>query len=200
MAGLDPILSNWSDVVHKIQCGDADAIAELYEAMLAGVRPKLTRSIEKQWVEDRFHEILVIVIEAIQRGDVREPERLMGFIRTVAHRRVVAHIRDASRERRYFAGADLEPPAPFDQGPERTAVRRESIERIRKMLSRLTPMDAEILKRFYFQSQAPEQICREMAISPTQFRLHKSRGLARCLELVNRADARHHAAFLARTA
>jgi RNA polymerase sigma-70 factor (ECF subfamily) len=187
--------------VQKVQIGDADAIAELYQAMLAGVRPKLTRSIEKQWVEDRFHEILVIVIEAIQRGDVREPERLMGFVSTIAHRRVVAHIRDATRERQYFASANVEPLAPFEQGPERAAVRRESIERIRRVLSRLTPLDAEILERFYFQSQGAEQICREMKLSGTQYRLRKSRGLARCLELVHRADrTRSLAPLLARTA
>ncbi len=187
--------------MQKIQFGDADAIAELYQAMLAGVRPKLTRSIEKQWVEDRFHEILVIVIEAIQRGDIREPERLMGFVRTIAHRRVVAHIRDATRERQSCASADVEPLAPFEQGPERVAVRRESIERIRRVLSAMTRMDAEILERFYFQSQAPVQICREMQLSTTQFRLRKSRGLARCLELVHRADVgRRPVPLMARTA
>jgi len=49
----------------------------------------------------------------------------------------------------------------------------------------LSQRDREILKRFFLQEQSQEQICREMALTETQFRLLRSRAKARLGKIVN---------------
>lgn len=176
--------------MEKIQHGETvasrEGMEQLYGALSAGVRPALARTVEHQSVEDRLHEVLVIVIEAIYRGEVREPERLLGFIKTVARRRAIAHIRSAAFERRRFVTVEVSDPfAPTDQDPERTTARREKLARMHKVLHALHSRDREILERFYFKEEPAAQICREMRLTATQFRLFKSRAIARCVHLVH---------------
>jgi DNA-directed RNA polymerase specialized sigma24 family protein len=59
------------------------------------------------------------------------------------------------------------------------------------MLARLKVRDREILERFYYGEQAAEQICSEMHLTPTQFRLYKSRAIARCGDIARRARPRY---------
>jgi len=186
--------AHWEGVVQKIQRGGEverrEGMEELYTALTEGVRAKLVRSVETQAVEDRLHEILMIVLEAIQRDELREPGRLMGFVSTVTRRRVVAHIRTTSFQRRRFVTVDhMEPVAPLEENPERRAARQEQLDRARGVLRRLSARDREILERFYFEEQAPAQICGEMKLTRTQFRLCKSRAIARCFDLVRRNAA-----------
>jgi RNA polymerase sigma-70 factor (ECF subfamily) len=181
----------WAHVVQAIQQrapgGSEDSIEELYRAVTTSVRGALSRAIEVQSVEDRLHEVLVIVLEAIQNGEVRDPDRLMGFVRTVARRRAIAHIRGAALQRQRFVRTDFsELRIPSEQEPETRAARQEQIERARTVLRTLGVRDRQILERFYFDEQPPGQICREMGLTPTQFRLYKSRAVARCFDRVSR--------------
>jgi DNA-directed RNA polymerase specialized sigma24 family protein len=55
-----------------------------------------------------------------------------------------------------------------------------------QVLRSISPRDREILTRFYLYEQTQEQICREMDLTETQFRLLKSRAKARFAELGRR--------------
>jgi RNA polymerase sigma-70 factor (ECF subfamily) len=199
MAALD----YWAAMVGKIREGDDASVVDLYAAVSDEARAQLFRRIEPQSVDDRLHEIQLIVLEAVRSGELRDPERLMGFVRTVIRRRVAAHIRGAILHRRRLVPVGfLDPAAPLEQSPEAGAVALERVEAMLKVLSRLRASDREILTRFYLEEQSQLQICEEMQLTTTQFRLHKSRALARCLELANRRG--HHLnppnRFLSRTA
>jgi RNA polymerase sigma factor (sigma-70 family) len=173
--------SDWAGVVGKIRENDPRGMEDLYAA-IAGSVPAMLRAFlthAPQTLEDDLHEILLIVLEAIQGGSLREPARLMGFVRTVARRRAVAHIRlSVAHRRRFQLGAEIAPS--HDPSPEERFARRERLE---LLLKALRSRDREILLRFYFQEQQPGRICSEMGLTPTQFRLYKSRALARCFEL-----------------
>ena len=67
--------------------------------------------------------------------------------------------------------------------PEDAAIFRQRNELIQKVLQELGIRDREILTRFYLREQSQEQICVEMGLSETQFRLLKSRAKARFGEL-----------------
>ena len=71
-----------------------------------GIRYYLCRQLGPQELEDKVHDTFLIVVNAIRRGDLREPERLMGFVRTVVRRQVAAYIENAVHTRR--EQADLE--------------------------------------------------------------------------------------------
>jgi RNA polymerase sigma factor (sigma-70 family) len=67
--------------------------------------------------------------------------------------------------------------------PEDAAIFHQRNELIQKVLRELGMRDREILTRFYLQEESQEQICVEMRLSETQFRLLKSRAKARFGEL-----------------
>jgi RNA polymerase sigma-70 factor (ECF subfamily) len=70
--------------------------------------------------------------------------------------------------------------------PEVTAIAQQRVDLARSVLERMTSRDREILSRFYLREQSQEQICREMRLTETQFRLLKSRAKQRFAELGRR--------------
>ena len=172
----------WVDLVASIQRGEARGAEELYYAISKSSSGKLFRSVDPQSVEDYIHEIVVVVLEAIRAGEIRDPACLMGFVKTVTHRRVSLHIRTAMRHRRRMVSIEdgRDPMTPVHQSPEARASFKEKVANVKKAIASLPQRDGEILLRFYYQEQAPEQICREMLLTATQFRLSKSRAIAKC--------------------
>jgi len=153
---------------------------ELYRLFSKGLRFYLCRQTVPQDLEDRLHDVFILIVEAIRRGEIREPERLMGFVRTVARRQVSAHI-----DRVVHARAK-EIPVEGERGivdgggsPEQAAIFREREDMIKRVLSELSGRDREILTRFYLKEQSESRVCLEMDLTETQFRLLKSRAKAR---------------------
>jgi RNA polymerase sigma factor (sigma-70 family) len=135
-------------------------------------------------LDDRVHDAFLIVVQSIQRGELRDPRRLMGFVRTVVRRMVAAQIdREVQTRRESLEIDNGEHVADQRSNPEKTVMMRQKINLIREVLDGMTGKDREILYRFYVQEQQPERICEEMQLSITQFRLLKSRAKARFGEL-----------------
>lgn len=172
--------ARWAGLVRKISSGDEQAIEELYAILSGFVRLTLAQAIGQQSLDDAVHEILLIVLKAILTGELRDPARLMGFVKTVARRHALAHIRSAAFRRRRFAPGVEHLFAPLDDSPDTRLNRFERLERARKALRRLDARDREILERFYLAGEPRQQICEEMQLSETQFRLRKSRAIAKC--------------------
>src|ERR1700761_4353570 len=83
---------DWAGLVNRIKRKDEGGMEELYRLFHRGIRFFLCRQLGPQELEDKVHDTFLIVVQAIQRGDVREPERLMGFVRTVVRRQGAGHI------------------------------------------------------------------------------------------------------------
>jgi RNA polymerase sigma-70 factor, ECF subfamily len=81
-------------------------LEEFYKVLCKGVRFFLLRQFGVRDLDDKVHGIFVIVDQAIQRGDLRDPERLMGYIRTIIRRQAAGHIEQITQERRKQAGLD----------------------------------------------------------------------------------------------
>jgi RNA polymerase sigma-70 factor (ECF subfamily) len=174
----------WGILVNQIKVGEETGMEQLYKLFSRGIRYYLCRQLGPQELEDKVHDTFLIVVNAIRRGDLREPERLMGFVRTVVRRQVAAYIEQAVHSRR--EQADLETGitvADRKQNPEQEAMIRQKAELMESALSALSERDREILVRFYLKEQPQEQICREMALTETQFRLLKSRAKAKFGEI-----------------
>ena len=69
-------------------------------------------------------------------------------------------------------------------------IARESHDVAMRVLNGLPPRDREVLVRFYLREQAADEICRDMGLTETQFRLIKSRAKARYGKLGQRRLAR----------
>jgi len=181
----DPV--NWQGLVERIHGGDETGMEELYRLFGRGIRYYLCRQLGHQELDDKVHDTFVIVVSAIRRGELREPERLMGFVRTVVRRQVAAYIDDAVHSRRDELNLDLGiRVADRRSNPEQSAAFRQKVQLMLDVLSALTDRDREILTRFYLDEQSQETICREMVLTETQFRLLKSRAKARFGEIGKR--------------
>jgi RNA polymerase sigma-70 factor (ECF subfamily) len=160
---------------------------ELYRLFSRGIRFYLCRQLGAQELEDKVHDAFLIVVQAIRRGELREPERLMGFVRTVVKRQVAASIEQNVQRRRDMQG--LEEGNSVSDGresPEESVISRQRGEIMEAVLRDLSRRDREILTRFYLLEQPQEQICAEMDLTDTQFRLLKSRAKARFGEMGRR--------------
>jgi len=176
--------AGWAQLVERIRFSQTDGMAELYHLFSKGVRFYLCRQLGVQELDDKVHDIFVVVVQAIRRGELREPERLMGFVRTIVRRQVAAHIDKAVQARR--EQMDLEASsrvADPNENPEEAAMFHQKEELIRRILAELSSRDREILTRFYLQEESQEEICSEMILTETQFRLLKSRAKSRFGEL-----------------
>jgi len=179
------------DLVRRVQVGEASGMLDLYEYILAGLRPYVARQLRPQDYRDKMHSIFVDVVVAIQHGQLREPERLMGFARTIARRKVSVYIDAAASDRRNQVeiGSLFGLVSP-GATPEQEMVSREQRELVRITLSRLSERESEILSRFYLEEQSEMQIRTEMALTHTQYRLLKWRSKARFEQLSRKQISR----------
>src|ERR1700736_5630097 len=97
----DNLVYDWSGMVDRIQRNDETAMEELYRVFSRGIRFYLCRQLGSQDLDDRVHDCFLIVVQAIRRGDLREPERLMGFVRTIVRRQIAGHIEVAVQTRKH---------------------------------------------------------------------------------------------------
>ena len=183
---------DWKAVVEQIRAGEPPGEEELYRNLATGARLFLQRRLGTQDVEDLVHDLFVIVVETIRRGDLREPERLMGFVRTVLHRQMslgisrMIHKRETSIN--LESAADLTAAEPT---PEQRTATYQKAAIMKEVLRKMSARDRDVLTRFYLREESPERIRTEMGLTETQFNLLKSRAKARLTELVQRKLARN---------
>ncbi len=181
------------DLVRRVQIGDPSGMLDLYEYLVTGLRPYLARQLRPQDYRDKTHSIFVDVVVAIQRGQLRDPERLMGFARTIARRKVSLYIDAAASDRRnQVEMGSLFGLASPGATPEQEMVSQEQRELVRLTLARLSEREAEILSRFYLQEQTEMQIRLAMNLTHTQYRLLKWRSKARFEQLSRKQLASGH--------
>ncbi|MDZ7638362.1 MAG: sigma-70 family RNA polymerase sigma factor [Bryobacterales bacterium] len=174
------------ELVERIEQGDPSAKYQLYESFNRGIRFHLVRHLGTADLDDKVHDTFVIVLQAIVRKDLRDPDRLLAYIRTVVRRQIATYIERAMSNRREHpesAGLEFQDPS-FN--PEQSLISHERRRVMRETLSELCARDREILIRFYIDEMPMEEICKEMDLSINQFRLLKSRAKARFSELGQR--------------
>ncbi|HZL55621.1 MAG TPA: sigma-70 family RNA polymerase sigma factor [Bryobacteraceae bacterium] len=174
-------VKDWARIVTRIREGDAAAMEELYAIFARGIRYFLLRNLGTEELDDRVHDCFVIVTEAITNGELRDPARLMGYVRTVVKRHIASTIETAVSQRRTHADYEenLFTLADWKEDPEQAIMTRQREEIARKVMDTISRRDREILSRFYVEEQSQDRICQEMGLSYNQFRLLKSRAKTR---------------------
>jgi RNA polymerase sigma-70 factor, ECF subfamily len=181
----------WKALVERIQNGDSSAEDALYRSLSGGARFFLLRRLGPSTAEDVLHDVYLAVLAAIRSDRLRQPERLMGFVRTILKRQVNDCLADGARGREI--SIDDTPAARLRErrpSPEDAVLSREKTQLMKVVIRELSARDAEILTRFYFRGQPEERIRAEMDLTPTQFRLLKSRAKARFTLLVQQRYGR----------
>ena len=176
----------WQELVRLVRNGDRDAMEDLYRVLSTGVRLRLARQLGVRDLNDRVHDLFVMVTESILNGDVRQPERLMGYVRTVERRQVASQIDLVLRERRNATVLEIRELRDRGASPERFAIEHQFAEMAMRILDRLRERDREVLLRAFVEEESGAEICRAMHLTETQYRLIKSRAKARFVDLCRR--------------
>ena len=178
-------LPDWTQIVQRIQAGDQAGMDDLYAAFGRGIKFMFSRKLGAQDAEDKVHDTFVILIKAIQGGEVREPERLMAFVRTVVRRQIAGWINIAVQSRRDQVEVDPNF-ADTRANPEQAVIGTQEKTVMRQMLKEMSDRDVQVLTRFYLDEQTPGEICRDLGLTEKQFQLLKSRAKGRFADLVRR--------------
>jgi len=125
----------------------------------------------------------------IRKGRLEDPSRLPGYVHAIVNRKAGRCIEERVRSR---VGVPIEDVMAVDgsETPEAAAIREQQSEIVRATLNSLKPPQREVLGRFYLDEQHPAQICAEMDLTETQFRLLKTRAKQRFGEVGRRKMAR----------
>jgi len=162
------------ELVGRIEKRNPAALEELY-GMVKNFTYFLMRQLGPDDLQDSVHDVYVTVAEAITAGRLRDPERLRPFLTTVTRFYTYSQIERRVRGRHRFTGLDgMAVDVPDGTNLENGIYDRQRVTFVRDILRQMPALDREILRRFYLQEQSKEQICREMRLTPTQFRNMKS--------------------------
>ena len=115
------------ELVARIQSDDTTALEDLYRIFARGIKYQICRQLGPQDLEDKVHDCFLIVVQAIRKGELREPDRLMGFVRTVVRRQIAAYIEAVIQTRKQMT--DLETGRIVVSGKAADISKDESIRR-----------------------------------------------------------------------
>lgn len=190
--------SNWDaeHVLQRIAGGDSAAESALVERFQRGTRLMLRRLVgDPTVVDDLVQETLTLVIDKARAGEIREPDRLAGFVRSVARNLLIA---DRRKEARYATVEDAgvmetllqqDRPAAGSTTPNEPSqldrmLRDEEARIVRQLLGELRHnRDRELLLRYYLSDEDKHRLCHDLEIEPGHFRRVLFRARKRLQEL-----------------
>ena len=178
----------WPALVERVAAADTDAIQTLY-ASLAGLKGYFCRHIGQNDAGDMFHDLIIVLTKQIQEGALKDPERFPGYVHAIVQRQTAAQIQVRMRARRACSVDDVQLSDPAEDAE--TLLARKELRAIAwRVLKAMPVQQREMLVRFYIQEQRPEEIQEAFAITPTQFRIIKSRAKAHFADLCRKAMER----------
>jgi RNA polymerase sigma-70 factor, ECF subfamily len=165
------------EIVTQVSKRNSAGLEHLY-GLINRFRPYLLTHLDPSDVDDCLHQVFVVAVEAIRKGSVRSPERLLEFLSGVIRYSILAVIRIHIRSRREVSINSAFDVSDSKPDPECTAYELELRELRSRLLAGMPCRHYEILYKFYVEEQPKEQIQQEMHLTDTQFRLLKSRAKA----------------------
>ncbi len=175
-------LTDWDGLVAGIRRNDESAIETFYRLFSSSLRAYFSqRLVDHAALADCTSECLVTALSGIHKGSLREPSKMTAYVWGIARNilRKAIQFRIAEREMHADVEVSLLPNSAPDQ--EADLLLSEQRQIISTLMSRLSPLGREILRRFYLEGDTPRQIQVDLGITETQFRLAKNRAKMRLL-------------------
>jgi len=136
--------------------------------------------------DDRYHDVILAVLQAIRVGGLRDPECIPAYAWTTAQRIRRMRLSVIISQREWTTDVNSETLSDAAPDPESIAIRQQNKEVAVRVLAALPERHREVLIRYYLKGQSPSAIRTEMGLTPTQFRLAKSRAKAALTERLQR--------------
>jgi RNA polymerase sigma-70 factor (ECF subfamily) len=164
--------SSPADLVRRIAAGDRGAEEELVQRYSRGVFFVLNQNVaDRAIVEDLYQETFRLSLEKIRGGEVRDPERLSGFIVSIARNLAIEYFRKNTRaEARQGDESESRTIAAPEAGQLDQLLKEERARLVREALAGLpSERDRTVLHRFYIADDDKEEICADLGISALHF-------------------------------
>lgn len=177
-----------TELVKRVIAGDSAAEEEIVQRYKQGVAIIIDQIVRSQSVtEDLSQDTFKIVLQKVRRGDLREPERLSGFVCSVARNTAVDYIRRTRnlKKQEVIGNAEcIADPAPSQL---EEILKQEKAAVVRQLINELKQeRDRELLLRYYITEDDKETICGDLGLTRTQFNNVIFRATARFKELYMR--------------
>jgi len=174
-----------ADLVSRVIAGDSTAEDEIISRYQRGVSIIIDRIVRSQTdSEDVSQQAFKIIIEKLRHGDIRDPERLSGFVCSVARNAAIDFVRRARHSRSLEEVGEAEhipDPAPSQLD---LLLSEEKASAVRRVIGELKmARDRELLFRYFIAEQDKERICAELKLTSAQFNNVIFRAIARFKEL-----------------
>lgn len=175
-------------IVSRILAGDAEAEGELVERYSRGINIIINKIVSnRSTTNDLSQETFRIVLEKIRRADLREPEKLSGFVCSIARNTALDYVRRVGRSPLLEDIPSIEEiPDPAPNQLEEV-LRQERARIVRQVISELSVYrDRQVLFRYFIAEEDKDGICQALGITRVQFNYVISRAVARFKELLLR--------------
>jgi RNA polymerase sigma-70 factor (ECF subfamily) len=170
-----------SELARRLAGGDSEVEAELYRRLAPRVRLYGLRHLrDPAAADDLVQDALLMALEALRSGKVRQPGRFVSFL-LGSCRRIVADLRrGAARRERLLErfGRGLVPAAARDAPPA-------GLDRLAGCLEGLPERDRSVVVMSFYAEAGADRIGAELGLSPGNVRVVRHRALARlrsCVE------------------
>lgn len=168
-----------AELVERIRSGDARAESRLVEVFGRPILLLLERHTSgRPEAQDLYQDTFRLALDKLRRGELREPERLAGFLASLARNLAIEFYRGVARRRTEADGDALEKVAsarPSQLGELLDAEKKRVVLQLLEELR--VERDREILFRFYLAEEDKDAIARDFGIDSLQFNriLHRAR-------------------------
>ena len=137
----------------------------------------LVRTGDPEAARDLSQSALVEVLLALRKGQLRDPEKLPGFVSGTARNVINYYLRAQSRTPRSEPLGDDMPGIGLAQGHD--LEKEERLALVRRAVARLEPGDQQILRMTLINGWEPAEIAARLGLSSEVVRQRKSRALIR---------------------
>jgi RNA polymerase sigma-70 factor (ECF subfamily) len=168
-------------LVARVAAGDRKAENEVLVHFAPRVRAMaIVRTRDIDLAHDLTQDTLVAVLQAMRKGQVRDGDRLEGFVAGVARNVINNYKRRSLRRPESPLGEDTPALAVDDDhdGPERRRL-------VARALAELSPADRQVLVLTLVEGLKPGEIARRIGVSADVARTRKSRALKRILDVLD---------------
>ncbi len=174
-----------TDLVKRVIAGDSVAEEELVRRYKQGVAVIIDQIVRSQSLtEDVSQDTFKIVLGKVRRGEVREPERLSGFVCSVARNTAIDYIRRARHLKNQEAIGNAEQIPDSAPSQLEQILKQEKARVVRQIINELKiERDRDLLFRYYIAEEDKDKICSDLDLTRAQFNNVISRATARFKEL-----------------
>ena len=176
-----------SSLAERVRTREPSAEEELVSLFGDRIRVLvLARTGDPETARDLAQEVMLAVVRALRDEQVREPERLAGFVYGTARNVINNYLRARSRlprEDSIDAALHLATPTEAVEGSERIAL-------VRRAMASLEATDRKILLLTLVEGLKPGEIGIRLGLTSEVVRARKSRALKKTIERVKKLSRR----------